>query len=385
MMNENGASSPSLVTRAKAMLLNPKDEWPRIALEPQGINEIFLGYSLPLAAIGPVCGLIGGQVFGYGAFGFSYRPSLMTSLSMAVTSFVLSLVSLFLLMLIVDWLAPKFDGTPGRAKAFKLVAYSMTAGALAGVFGLVPSLAWLGLAGLYSFYLFYVGATPMMAVPPAKVLPFTIITVLCGIVMGLVVGAVAGSVTSIVGGPAMLPTGSVESSGTVEVPGMGKIDVARMEQAAKRAEAAANGQQVAVQASTLQTLLPASIGGFTRTAVESQGLGTAGSNAEGRYEQGEQNFRLSVTDMSALGALTSMGAAMGVTSNKEDADGYEKTETVDGRIVTEKWNRTDKSGEYGTTIADRFMVKAEGQVADIGTLKAAVAGIDAGKLAALAK
>ncbi|MET0138023.1 MAG: YIP1 family protein, partial [Sphingobium sp.] len=64
---------------------------------------------------------------------------------------------------------------------------------------------------------------------------------------------------------------------------------------------------------------------------------------------------------------------------------YERTTTVDGRIVSEKWNKTDGSGEYGTTLAERFMVKAEGQVDSIDTLKSAVEGIDADTLAALAK
>ncbi|CAN5193657.1 hypothetical protein BH10PSE13_BH10PSE13_16360 [soil metagenome] len=382
----NDAAHGSLVSRAKAILTDPKQEWPRIAAEPKTIGEIFTGYSVPLALIGPVAAFLGGQIFGFGAFGFSYRPSLLGGVSTAITTFVLSLVSLVVLMLIVEFLAPKFGGTATRTSAFKLVAYGMTASALAGVFGIIPSLGWLGIVGLYSFYLFYTGVTPILGVPADKALSFTAVTVLCGILLWLVVGALAGTVAAMVSGPALFSSGDDgELSGNVSVPGVGNIDVGKLQAAANRAEKAANGAIKAADAASLQALLPATVVGFSRTSIESQSLGTAGSNAEARYEKDGKSFRLSVTDMSAMGGLVSMGAAMGISSNKQDADGYEKTETVDGRIVSEKWDMTDKSGEYGTTLADRFMVKAEGQVDDIAVLKAAVASIDEGRLSALAK
>ncbi|HEX7854058.1 MAG TPA: Yip1 family protein [Sphingobium sp.] len=385
MTNEIEAAGRSLVTRAKAILLTPKTEWPVIATEPKTIREILIGYAIPLAAVGPVASFLGGQIFGYGMLGIRFRPSLLSGLSLAITSFVLTLVSLFVLTMIVEWLTPKFDGTASRVAAFKLVAYSMTASWLAGAFGLVPALAWLGIVGLYSFYLFYIGVTPILNVPAAKAVTFSVVTLLCAIGLWLVVGLVAGSVAAMFAAPALFSSNEGEVSGAVNVPGMGSIDVSKMQAAAQKAEAAASGATKTVEASALQAVLPGSVAGFNRTSIESQGLGQAGSNAEGRYEKNGQSFRLSVTDMSAMGALASMGAAMGVTSNRQDANGYEKTETVDNRIVTEKWNTTDKSGEYGTTLADRFMVKAEGQVDDIATLKQAVASIDAAKLGTLVK
>lgn len=381
----NNVVNAALVARAKAILTDPKQEWPRIAVEPKTTGEIFTSYSLPLLLIAPIANFLGGQIFGYGAFGFSFRPSLIGALSTAITSFILSIVSLFVLMAIVEWLAPKFGGTPTRTNAFKLVAYSLTASALAGIFGLVPMLAWLGIVGLYSFYLFYTGVAPMLGVPADKALGFTVVTVICGIVLSLLVGVVAGSVAGLVGGMPSLPGSGGQISGNVNVPGVGSVDMGKLQAAADRAERAAQSPKPAVPGATLQALLPASIGGFTRTSIESTNLGTAGSNAEGRYEKDGQSFRLSVTDMSAMGALASMGAAMGVSQNREDANGYEKTETVDGRLVTERWDRSQKSGEYGTTIADRFMVRAQGDADDIAVLKAAVASVNEGQLAALAR
>ena len=123
--------APSIIDRAKAIILTPKDEWAKIAAEGTPQGDILKGYVLPLAAIGPVAGFIGGQVFGYGALGFSYKPGLVWSLSTAIITFVLSIVAVFVLTFIADQLAPKFGGVSNRAQAFKLVAYSYTASWLA--------------------------------------------------------------------------------------------------------------------------------------------------------------------------------------------------------------------------------------------------------------
>ena len=56
-------------------------------------GDIATRFAIPLIAIGPVASFIGGQVFGYGAFGFSYRPGIVAGLTSAGWQFVLSLVA----------------------------------------------------------------------------------------------------------------------------------------------------------------------------------------------------------------------------------------------------------------------------------------------------
>lgn len=381
------ASGANLIEQAKAILLKPVEEWPKIEAEPATIGEIFRKYAVPLAAIGPVCGFIGGQVFGYGAFGFSYRPGLMSGLGMAVVSYVMTLVGLFVLMLIANFLAPKFGGNEDQTRAFKLVAYSMTAAWAAGVFGLIPALGFLGLAALYSIYLFYVGAPIMMKVPQDKAGSFTAVTFVAAIILYFVVAGVTGAIAGafmtnpMANGPF---ASDGEVSGSVEVPGVGAIDVAKIEQAAKRLEDQANGTAKPVDTAALQGLLPASIGGYQRTALESAAMGGMG-NVEATYENGDSRFDLKITDTNAMGALAGMGVAMGMEQSREDADGYERTGVVDGRMQTEKWNKSDGRGSYGVMVDNRFMVEAEGSVAGINVLKAAVATVNEGSLAALAR
>jgi Yip1 domain. len=380
-----GGTTPSIVERAKAIILKPKAEWPVIDAETTPSGEIFTRYAVPLAAIGPVATFIGSQLFGLGAFGFSYRPSLMGSLSMAVTGFILALVSLFVVSFIADKLAAKFGGVSSSRNAFKLVAYSMTASWLAGIFNLVPSLGFLAILGLYSFYLFYVGAAPLMKVPAEKALTYTIVTVLCVIVIYLIIGAITATVGRTFGGFGPMSgmgggTVTTDEGATITLPGVGSIDTGKIEEAARDMEAAQNREAIAP--ADLQGLLPASIGAYQRTAISSAKAGPS-SQAEGTYEADGKRFTLKVADMAMMGAMAGMAGALGVESNREDGDSYERTSTVDDNLVIEKWNSASNSGSFATMVGKRFMIEADGDAASIDELKAAVASIDMGRLAAL--
>jgi len=376
--------SGALLERAKSILLKPNEEWPKIAAEPQGTGDILRSYVLPLAAIGPVATLIGGQIFGYGAFGYTYKPSVVSALTSTVVSYALAIVAVFLLAFIANFLAPKFDGESNKVNAFKLVAYGATASWLSGVFSLIPALSVFGLLGLYSIYLFYAGAEPLMKVPKDKSVAYTAITIISAVILMLIISPITAAITGALGGGMGSIASERESGGTIGLPGGGSIEVGEVEKMAQRMEDAASGKTSAIEASKLQELLPSSIGSYERTATENLKLGAVGSTAEGTYSSEGNRFKLRVSDMSALGAIAGLGAAMGVEQSKEDADGYERTGTVDGEMQTEAWNNVTKRGKFGRIIADRFLVEAEGSADSIDALKAAVAEIDAGDLAELA-
>ena len=107
----------ALVDRAKAIILKPAEEWPKIEVETRSQRDILTGYVLPLAAIGPVASLTGAQVFGYGALGFSFRPTLAGFVVSAIVSYILSIAAVYLLMF--RWLhshRAREVGLPGRAR-----------------------------------------------------------------------------------------------------------------------------------------------------------------------------------------------------------------------------------------------------------------------------
>jgi hypothetical protein len=61
-----GPGGSGLIERVKNILLTPKAEWPRIDAEPATVADFYKSHVIPLAAIGPVATLIGGQAFGHG-------------------------------------------------------------------------------------------------------------------------------------------------------------------------------------------------------------------------------------------------------------------------------------------------------------------------------
>lgn len=188
----------SMIDRIKALLLKPKDEWPRIAAEPMTVKGILLGWVAPLAAIGPVAGLIGMLAFGYRLLGFRIATPVDYLVSSAVTSWLMAILAAYVLSLIIDALAPTFDGKKDPIAALKLAAYASTPGYLAGVLlifaGLAP-LVWL--AGLYNLYLLYLGLPVLMQAPQEKAVGYIILTIVAMIVLMLIAGVVVASISGL--------------------------------------------------------------------------------------------------------------------------------------------------------------------------------------------
>ena len=384
-----GPQVTGLLNRAKALILTPKDEWPRIAASPESIGDIYRSWVLPLAAIGPVAQFIGGTVFGYGAFGFSYKPSLMSALGMAIMSYILTLIGVYLVALVIDALAPSFGGTKNKVAAFKVAAFGSTAAWLAGIFGIIPALGFLGLLGLYSLYLIFLGLPLLMKSPPEKATGYIIATIVVAFVVSIVVGIASTSLSRAMFGGGMMGA----ASGTMTVPGGGTVDMGKLEEAGKKFEDAATKMQSgqgkpAIAPDVLQALLPAALGDLTRASIESSSMGAGGvggSQAEARYGSGDNQITLTITDMGVIGGLAALGSAFNVQSSKQDGTSYEKVGKVDGRMTTEKFDSANKRGEYSTIFGDRIMVQAEGNAASVDVLKGAVAAVDLGKVETLAK
>jgi hypothetical protein len=398
------ASSVSLVARAQGILLHPKAEWEKIDAEPATIQGLYIGYVCILAAIPAIATLIGSEAFGHGVLGIVYRPPIIGAVVMAIIAYVLALVGVFVLALIIDALAPSFDGQKNQIQAFKIAAYSGTAGWVAGIFAIFPplgALAWLG--SLYGLYLLFVGLPKLMKAPEDKALGYTAVTIIVSFVISLAIGLTAGAV----GGMAMLGAGGFghgevgSLTGTVHLPGGASVDVAKLDAASKAMQASAAQMQAAtagqpaaagaikaVAPDSLKALLPDSLpAGFARTEVSATSAGAAGvggSHAEGVYTKGGGQITLQVTDLAAMGALAALGGAIDVNSSKETATGYEKVGKVDGRLTTEEFDRQSHSGKYSVVVDDRFVVEADGSGVDIDALKGAVGAIGFDRLTGLA-
>src|SRR5690606_36471756 len=144
-----GSAQSGLIDRVKNILLQPSPTWEAINTEPATVGGLYKGYMVPLAAVPAICSLIGAVVFGYGAFGVTFKPPIAMALSSAVVGFVLSLVMVYVLALVIDALAPTFGGQKNQIQALKVAAYSMTASWVVWIVGIFPPLMILSILGLY--------------------------------------------------------------------------------------------------------------------------------------------------------------------------------------------------------------------------------------------
>lgn len=198
-----------LVTRAVNILTKPAEEWAVIRGETTDTKSLFMGYALPLALIGPICGLISVLLF-VGLMGpLGLGAVLLSGIVGAVLGLAVSLLAVFLLGVIINALASSFGTQQNKDQAMKVAVYSMTASWVAGLLTLVPAVGGLLalLAGLYGFYLLYLGLQKVMDTPQDKAIIYTLVLFL---IMAVILG-VAMTIVGIITAAMMM--GAVAAAG----------------------------------------------------------------------------------------------------------------------------------------------------------------------------
>jgi hypothetical protein len=180
----------NLVERIKNILLQPKSEWAAIEREPGDAGYLFTNYVCIVAAIPPVCSFIGTSIIGFGPF----RLGILSGLLHAIVVYVLTLVGVFVVAFVIDFLAGYFDGQKNLDNAMRVSAFAPTAAWVCGVFNIIPALAILGILGLYSLYLLHTGIVALMRPPAGKAIVYTIAVVVCIIVLWIVVFSIVGAI-----------------------------------------------------------------------------------------------------------------------------------------------------------------------------------------------
>lgn len=192
-----------ILSRAQQILLNPKSCWTQIKSEELSVREIYIRYLLVLYAIAPVCMLIKSSIIGYSIpiIGKTYRTPFFGTLFHQILFYLVGLALIYVSAIIVEKLAPKFEGQTDTTNAFRLVAYSLTPACLVSffvLFGALGSIIAL-LGGIYSLYVFFQGISPMTGVPEPRRPAFFIVLALVVILVNLVIFAIV----SMIARPAM--------------------------------------------------------------------------------------------------------------------------------------------------------------------------------------
>ena len=108
--------------RAKNICFNPKNTWQQIVLEPTTVRELFVTYACLLALIPSLANFIGLSFVGSTSMGMRYRVPFFSGLVYAVASYAFSLLSIYVLALIID-ACPEVrfgEKPPERSESFRV-------------------------------------------------------------------------------------------------------------------------------------------------------------------------------------------------------------------------------------------------------------------------
>ena len=118
----------------------------------------------------------------------------------------------------------------------------------------------------------------------------------------------------------------------------------------------------------LKDMLPESLAGMKRTEASGQSgeaMGMKGSSASASYSDGSNaTMHVDIADLYGIAVreenLASLAAKFDPNLEKETDAGYERTTKLNGNIVHERYDRRAKSGEISVIVANRFAVTVQG-------------------------
>jgi hypothetical protein len=404
----------SIIDRVKNICLKPKAEWPVIAAEPASAGSLVTGYVVPLAAIGAVSGFVGGSVLGRTLpFIGTYRTPLIAGLGVACFTFVMAIVGVFVLSLIINMLAPNFGGQKDSTLALKVAVYSYTPAWVAAAFNILPLLGILAiLGGLYGLYLLYLGLPRLMKCPEDKATGYTVVIVVCAIVLSVAITAIGGTLAGLgLVGSGVLGRAASRGEGEVQFDKnstLGKLqDLGKkMELSSNKIDAAGKSGDPNAQAAAaleglgtllgggkhvdpigidqLKPFMPETFAGLPKKTSNAEKTGIASlmvSKAEATYgDDGQKRVTLTISDTGGASGLVGLASWAGLREEKEDDNGSERTLKVDGRLVHEKTSKRDGANEFSLVLGERFVVNAAGVGVELKELKAAVMSLDLARL-----
>ncbi len=161
----------TIIENSRQLLLNPKQFWVGKKEQLDSPLKLMTGHLLPLLAMVTVAVFVG-ELFKSTPF---YLGAALLKSARVITLFLLQY---FLAVFFTNELIKTFGGKKNRAVSQNLVVYSITPFLLVSmVTGLIPFLYVIGVLGLYSFYIFWVGVDILLTFPENRQSGYTIITI----------------------------------------------------------------------------------------------------------------------------------------------------------------------------------------------------------------
>jgi Yip1-like protein len=179
--------------RVKGILFTPETEWSAIEQEPGTPAYLFSNYMVYLAAIPPIAGFIGMSIIGVTVPGVgTFRVPLLAGVFAAAITYVLSFAIVYVVAIIIDQLAPRFDSQKDFGNALRVTVYSFTPYWVGGACALIPGLRFVGnVVAFFGIYVMWTGLPRLMKVPADKAFVYVAAAVVCAVVIMFMVALIA--------------------------------------------------------------------------------------------------------------------------------------------------------------------------------------------------
>jgi hypothetical protein len=179
----------TIAARVKAILLTPAQEWKVIEDEQSDLTYRINVYIATLAAIPSIAGFIGFSAVGVVVpGGATVRLSVLSGVLGALFGYVMAFVAVYVLAVITNLLAPRFDAQKNFSAALRLIVYSYTPVWVAGVFLLIPGLWFLAVLGIYGFFPLRQGMSQLMKVSEDQAQLYAAVILSCALILRMLVG-----------------------------------------------------------------------------------------------------------------------------------------------------------------------------------------------------
>lgn len=189
-----------VISRAKLILLNPKEAWIEIKQEQTNLKTLFIDYIFYLALIPAIASFIGYGIIGLDMGIFGRAAGIDWGISMALQAFLSPFISIYIVSWVISKLAPRFDCEVNINEAAKLVAYAYTPALISGVFYLFPSLSIIVLlGGIYSLYILYQGFQTITGVSDSNKTNYMVISIIASIVISFIISIILATIMSSTG------------------------------------------------------------------------------------------------------------------------------------------------------------------------------------------
>ncbi|WP_096429572.1 Yip1 family protein [Labilibaculum antarcticum] len=146
------------------LFIQPEQTWKSIAREERSPKQLFLSLILPLLLLMAICNFSGYQLF-------DHNPSQHINMHIfsASATFLFSILSIYISSLLASKFAHFDTKTIRFNKAFTLIGYSFVPGIIFNSLAfLIPTINYLTILSLFSFYILYKGISPMLSIADDK-------------------------------------------------------------------------------------------------------------------------------------------------------------------------------------------------------------------------